>query len=235
MIPVRSIRRRRDVERVAPVGRTLRAQAPHGGIDHHLAQGRAGGFLAALEALVQRAAHDAGVCGLGVPELAGLVNLVAAQPEVGCGSNRVGTFNAIAGAIVRAEDVAPRLCGVVFVGQPTFGARLDLERMGLRAMRGRDEIVMGALCALQPCGAFRDIVGKSRHVARLENFGRGLCTREHAGGAVDQAGQILRVRGDRREDGHCPSPWASRSIFNVPVLTVRAGSKPWRIASGQAT
>jgi len=46
--------------------------------------------------------------------------------------------------------------------------RLGLERMGLRSMRGRDQIVMRALGALQPGGAFRNMASKARHVARLD-------------------------------------------------------------------
>ena len=98
-------------------------------------------------------------------------------------------------------NLAPRLRCIVFIGQPTLGAGLDLERMGLRTMRGGDEIVMGALGALQPGGAFRHIVSEARHVARLEHLGGGLRAREHAGRAVYQAGQILRLgryRGERR-------------------------------------
>jgi hypothetical protein len=63
--------------------------------------------------------------------------------------------------------------------------------MGLRAMRGGDEIVMGALRALQPGGTFRHIVGETGHLARLEHLCGGLRAREHPGGAVDQAGKIL--------------------------------------------
>jgi len=40
--------------------------------------------------------------------------------------------------------------------------------MGLRSMRGRDQIVMRALGALQPGGAFRNMASKARHVARLD-------------------------------------------------------------------
>ena len=39
------------------------------------------------------------------------------------------------------------------------------------------------------------------------------------------------------DDGqaHCAPPCGRISTFSVPVRTVRAGSKPWRMASGQAT
>ena len=47
---------------------------------------------------------------------------VTPEPCLGRGSNRVGTFNAIAGAVVRAEDFAPCLCGVKLVRQPALCA-----------------------------------------------------------------------------------------------------------------
>ena len=46
-------------------------------------------------------------------------------------------------------------------------------------------------------------------------------------------GQSL-VGGDGGQ-GHCAPPCGRISTFSVPVRTVRAGSKPWRMASGQAT
>ena len=173
------------------LARPLRAHPAHGGIDHHLAQGRACGFFAAFEPLIQRAPHDARIGGFGVAELAGLVDLVAAQSEIGRGGFNVAVSNLEISPAAVASHLAPRLRGIVFVGQATLGAGLDLQRMGLRAMRRRDEIVMGALRSLQPGGAFRHIVGQPGHLARLEHLGGGLRAREHAGGAVDQAGKVL--------------------------------------------
>ena len=83
-------------------------------------------------------------------------------------------------------------------------------------------------------------------VARLEveeQRGRGFERPEQAGladpgraedHALDAArlGQPL-IGGDDGE-AHAWSSCGRIAIFSAPVFTVRAGSKPWRIASGQA-
>ena len=85
---------------------------------------------------------------------------------------------------------SPLACArVIFISQTSLGSGFNLQRICLRAVRGRDQIIMGCFCTAEPGGAFRNIVGQTGNLARLENLGRVLGTRQHHGGTINQARQ----------------------------------------------
>ncbi|MCR9113070.1 MAG: hypothetical protein NXH84_07355, partial [Rhodobacteraceae bacterium] len=100
-------------------------------------------LLAPFEALIQGAAYDAGLCGLGISDQARVMDLVAAQTKIGGRHNRVVIINAFPGTIMCTDDVAALLRGVIFIGEAAFGGGLDFQRIGLCAVGGRHEIIMG--------------------------------------------------------------------------------------------
>ena len=66
-----------------------------------------------------------------------------------------------------ALHLAARLCRVVLIRQPAFGDRFDLQRIGLRAMGGGDQIVMSRFGGLQPGGPFGDVISEASRFAGL--------------------------------------------------------------------
>lgn len=59
-----------------------------------------------------------------------------------------GYFKIVATAA--SPNLALRLCGIVFVGQPALRLRFNIQRIGLRAEGRRNQVVMGFLCLCQP-------------------------------------------------------------------------------------
>jgi hypothetical protein len=50
------------------------------------------------------------------------------------------------------------LRSIVFVGEPDLGLGFDVERIGLGAMSGGDEAVVGALCGGEAGGALGGVM-----------------------------------------------------------------------------
>ncbi|MBY0300045.1 MAG: hypothetical protein K2X71_29080 [Methylobacterium sp.] len=95
---------------------------------------------------------------LGVPDLAGLVDLLAGQAEVGNGGNvpggNVGDMLITALATVPG-DFSPLLRGIVLVGEAPLGERLDLDGMlsgggGGPVRMGGGEVLLGRLMRHRP-------------------------------------------------------------------------------------
>jgi len=99
------------------------------------------GFLAALEPVIGRAAHDTGIGRLGVADLARLVDLVVSQAKVGCrGLKTLAAFKTFRPPF---GHFAPRLRLIIFADQTPLCSSLDLERVSLRTVSSNDQIVTG--------------------------------------------------------------------------------------------
>ena len=74
--------------------------------------------------------NDARVAPLFIPDLPGFVDFLAGQADVGGGSS-VPNGNGGIPAALSADDLAPLLRGVVFVGEAALRQRFDFQPGGL--------------------------------------------------------------------------------------------------------
>ena len=156
-------------------GLARRAQAPQGGIHHHLAKGCPHGRLPPFKPLIEGATPETGVGRLRIADDAGVVDLFAAvQSEIGGGCSNVVRI---------ANEVSPRallphitLClrRVIFISHSALGGCLDFKCMGLRAVGGRDQIIMRGFGTSQSGGTLGGVIGQPCEFARLQHLGRRL-------------------------------------------------------------
>jgi hypothetical protein len=144
---------------------------------------RAGRLLATFETFIQGAAHQAGLGGFGVADKARIVNLVAAQTEIGHGDDRVVAANTIWATGLRfnvgvtnleipttavSSDITTLLRRIIFVGETPLGSGFNFEGISLRAVSSSHEIIMGGFCVFEPRGPFGDIIGQTGGFTGLE-------------------------------------------------------------------
>ena len=83
--------------------------------------------LARAQAIIKRPADDAWVRAFGVTHLAGFVDKLSGQADVGGGGSIVPVGNIAYAVAARLLDLAAFLSCVVFVGQPSLRLRLNLK------------------------------------------------------------------------------------------------------------
>lgn len=97
-------------------------------LDDRLAERRARRLVARLRPAGQHALDRAGIELLGVPDLAGLVDLLPGQTEIGSGRDNLVPFWNEVRPRSGPPDLLVRLRGVKFIREPHLRAGLDQER-----------------------------------------------------------------------------------------------------------
>ena len=133
-------------------------------------------------------------------DLPGFVDRLARQAEVG-GSCSVPDRNGAISTALRTNDLPTLLRGIIFVGEPALGPRLDLKRVSLRPVRGGDQAVVGVLRLRQPGGALRHVVDGPGHIASFKHLGRRARVQQRGGGAIHHRREI--GGGNDRKIAHC--------------------------------
>lgn len=147
---------------------------------------RARWFFPSLELLVQSAAHDARISGFRITKTPRFMDLIAAQTKIS-GCRNVGRLYLTP---TMASHFASRLRGIILICQTALGGRFDFERIGLRAMRCCDQIIMGSFGVFQTRSPFGDIVGKTGSFAGFENLRGCLGAGQHRGGTIDETRKV---------------------------------------------
>jgi hypothetical protein len=142
---------------------------------------------AALDYTVKRLANDARRLSLGVADLTGLENILAGETDIGCGWLRgrglapphvvgasekdIPIWNVFfcSSTLALRGNLPAFLRRIVFIGETAFRLRFKFERIRLNAIRGLDQIVVRALCLVEPSRALRHVVDVQQETVPIRN------------------------------------------------------------------
>ncbi|WP_024513303.1 hypothetical protein [Bradyrhizobium sp. ARR65] len=114
------------------------------------------------ERLIQRVADDAGLGLFGIADDARFVNLFAGDADISTVRFRNSAITTI------SPLTPPRSCAASY---SSASLRFDLERIGLRAICSRDELVVSLLRLSEAGRLLRGIISDGSEIARLEDLG----------------------------------------------------------------
>ena len=100
--------------------------------------------LASVQCGVERGADNTGLRLFSVADLAGFVNVLAGQADLGGGRLIIPVWNIY--RLTNGGNLAARLCRVILIGNAAVGEGFDLKRIRLRVIGFGDDLVERALC-----------------------------------------------------------------------------------------